>query len=116
MTSHHHPPTRCVSQVICCPGKGVIRGARDPALGPELEGGLRSRTYRLARPRYWERIRYCLDREGYYHREWQLETLSHAALGYRDRRGTMIFVQSSVARTDFRNSRAAEPLPAQLTV
>ena len=46
-------------------------GHRSPEAGPELESGLRSRAYRLARPRYWERIRYCLDREGYYHPEWQ---------------------------------------------
>jgi hypothetical protein len=45
------------------------REAPDP--GPEMEAGLRSRVYRLARPRYWERIRLCLDREGYYHPEWR---------------------------------------------
>jgi hypothetical protein len=49
----------------------LYQGCKGPGAGPELEGGLRSRAYVLARPRYWERIRYCLDREGYYHPEWQ---------------------------------------------
>jgi hypothetical protein len=49
-------------------------GHKSPdAAGPELESGLRSKAYRLGKPRYWERIRYCLDREGYYHPEWQGE-------------------------------------------
>lgn len=34
-----------------------------------METGLRSRVYDLARPRFWERMRYCLDREGNYHPE-----------------------------------------------
>ncbi len=42
-----------------------------PEMGPELETGLRSRIYPLGRPRFWERIRYCLDPEGRYHPEWQ---------------------------------------------
>ncbi len=36
-----------------------------------METGLRSRVYDLARPRFWERMRYCLDPEGNYHPEWQ---------------------------------------------
>ena len=46
-----------------------IRGGEAPQEG--VEAGLRSRVYRLARPRFWERIRYCLDRDGYYHPEWR---------------------------------------------
>ncbi len=38
-------------------------------LASEMESGLRSQTYQLGRPRFWERIRYCLDREGNYHPE-----------------------------------------------
>jgi len=44
-----------------------------PEMGPEMETGLRSRVYPLGRPRFWERIRYCLDAEGNYHAEWQGE-------------------------------------------
>jgi hypothetical protein len=51
----------------------IDRGHESPDAGPELESGLRSKAYRLAKPRYWERIRYCLDRDGYYHPEWQGE-------------------------------------------
>jgi hypothetical protein len=50
---------------------GRIRGLDVPDAGCEMEAGLRSRVYRLGRPRFWERIRYCLDREGYYHPEWR---------------------------------------------
>jgi hypothetical protein len=50
------------------PGAGSWK---PPASGPELETGLRSRIYRLGRPRYWEQIRYCLDRRGCYHPEWR---------------------------------------------
>ena len=38
-------------------------------LASEMETGLRSRVYELARPRFWEQMRYCLDREGNYHPE-----------------------------------------------
>lgn len=38
-----------------------------------LEDGLRCRMYRLARPRVWERMRFCLDRYGRYHPEWEEE-------------------------------------------
>jgi len=38
---------------------------------PPMESGLRSRVHPLARPRFWERIRYCLDPEENYHPEWQ---------------------------------------------
>jgi len=38
---------------------------------PERESALRFRVYRLGPPRFWERIRYCLDQEGNYHPEWQ---------------------------------------------
>jgi hypothetical protein len=37
----------------------------------ELEEGLRCRVYRLARPRMWERLRFCLDKQGRYHSEWE---------------------------------------------
>jgi hypothetical protein len=47
-------------------------GAESPAL-PPLEDGLRCRVYRLARPRMWERLRFCLDKQGRYHREWEEE-------------------------------------------
>jgi len=49
--------------------------------GPEMESGLRCKAYRLARPREWERLRYCLDREGNYHPEWRG--------AYRERRRQM---------------------------
>ena len=49
----------------------LIGGGTVPDAGLEMETGLRSRVYRLGRPRYWERIRYCLDREGHYHPEWR---------------------------------------------
>ena len=35
-----------------------------------LEQGLRWRVYRLARPRMWERLKFCLDKWGGYHPEW----------------------------------------------
>jgi hypothetical protein len=38
---------------------------------PVMEVGLRSRVYLLARPRFWEQIRFCLDSEGNYHPEWR---------------------------------------------
>ena len=38
-------------------------------LASEMETGLRSKVYELGRPRFWERYRYCLDREGNYHPE-----------------------------------------------
>ena len=44
---------------------------KPPDLDPEMESGLRSRAYLLARPREWEQLRYCLDRKGRYHPEWQ---------------------------------------------
>jgi hypothetical protein len=50
------------------PGAGTWK---PPDPGPEFESGLRSRIYRLGRPRYWEQIRYCLDRRGCYHPEWR---------------------------------------------
>ena len=43
----------------------------EPEMEPEMETGLRSRVYALGRPRFWERIRYCLDKQGNYHPEWQ---------------------------------------------
>jgi hypothetical protein len=43
----------------------------EPVMEPELETGLRCRVYRLGRPRFWEQIRHCLDREGRYHPEWR---------------------------------------------
>jgi len=43
-----------------------------PRIESEMEGGLRSRAYRMGRPRFWEQIRYCLDREGVYHPEWRV--------------------------------------------
>ncbi len=48
-----------------------LRSGRGPELGPEMETGLRSRVYSLGRPRFWERLRYCLDTNGNYHPEWQ---------------------------------------------
>jgi hypothetical protein len=55
-------------------GDGTARGGGATGLPPldlasEMETGLRSRIYELARPRFWERMRYCLDREGNYHPE-----------------------------------------------
>jgi hypothetical protein len=38
-----------------------------------LEDALRCRVYRLARPRMWERLRFCLDKQGRYHAEWGAE-------------------------------------------
>jgi hypothetical protein len=38
-----------------------------------LEEGLRCRVFRLARPRMWERMRFCLDKQGRYHAEWEEE-------------------------------------------
>jgi hypothetical protein len=38
-----------------------------------VEDGLRGRVYRLARPRMWERLRFCLDKQGRYHGEWEAE-------------------------------------------
>jgi hypothetical protein len=43
----------------------------DAEMRPEMENGLRACVYPLGRPRFWERIRYCLDEEGNYHPEWQ---------------------------------------------
>ena len=40
-------------------------------MGAVMETGLRSRVYPLGRPRFWERIRYCLDPDGNYHPEWR---------------------------------------------
>ena len=37
----------------------------------ELEGALRCRVFRLARPRMWERLKFCLDKQGRYHPEWE---------------------------------------------
>ena len=56
--------------------KGLQPGARpgmvNPAeIEPPMETGLRSRVHPLARPRLWERIRYCLDPEGNYHPQWR---------------------------------------------
>ena len=53
------------------PGLRRRHAGSKPDPGPEREAGLRSRAFRLARPRAWERIRYCLDRAGYYHPEWR---------------------------------------------
>jgi hypothetical protein len=39
----------------------------------ELEDALRCRVFRLARPRVWERMRFCLDKQGRYHPEWEEE-------------------------------------------
>jgi hypothetical protein len=39
----------------------------------ELEDALRCRVFRLARPRMWERLRFCLDKQGRYHPEWEEE-------------------------------------------
>ena len=37
----------------------------------ELEDALRCQVYRLARPRIWERMKFCLDKPGCYHPEWR---------------------------------------------
>jgi hypothetical protein len=29
--------------------------------------------FRLARPRMWERLKFCLDKQGHYYREWEEE-------------------------------------------
>ena len=51
---------------------GVRPGTVNPAeIEPPMETGLRSRVHPPAGPRFWERIRYCLDPEGNYHPEWQ---------------------------------------------
>jgi len=52
-------------------GRDTGSAAGLPALdlASEMETGLRSRVYQLGRPRFWERYRYCLDREGNYHPE-----------------------------------------------
>jgi hypothetical protein len=41
----------------------------EPSSGA-LEQGLRWRVHRLARPRMWERLKFCLDKWGGYHPEW----------------------------------------------
>jgi hypothetical protein len=41
--------------------------------GGALEDGLRCRVYRMARPQMWERLRFCLDKQGRYHPEWEEE-------------------------------------------
>ena len=38
-----------------------------------LEEGLRCRVFRLARPRMWKRMRFCLDKQGRYNPEWEAE-------------------------------------------
>ncbi len=52
-------------------GNELYRSRLPAGRGPEWETGLRCRVYPLGRPRFWERIRYCLDQEGNYHPEWQ---------------------------------------------
>jgi hypothetical protein len=55
--------------------------------GGVLEDGLRCLVFRLARPRFWERLRFCLDKQGQYHPEWETEyrrqriSLRRAGLG-----------------------------------
>jgi hypothetical protein len=44
-----------------------------PGLSGSLEEGLRCRVFRRARPRMWERLRFCLDKQGRYHSEWEEE-------------------------------------------
>jgi hypothetical protein len=39
----------------------------------EMEDALRCRVFRLARPRMWERLKFCLDKQGRYHPEWEEE-------------------------------------------
>jgi hypothetical protein len=54
--------------------KAVLLGLEPFRLGNgELEDALRCRVYRLARPRFWERMRFCLDKQGRYHPEWEEE-------------------------------------------
>ena len=54
--------------------KAVLLGLEPFRLGNgELEDALRCRVYRLARPRMWERLKFCLDKEGRYHPEWEEE-------------------------------------------
>ena len=48
---------------------GCATGLPALDLASEMETGLRSQVYQLGRPRFWERMRYCLDREGNYHPE-----------------------------------------------
>ena len=53
---------------------GRLAPGRAPEPGeiePPMETGLRARVHPLARPRFWERIRYCLDPDGNYHPEWR---------------------------------------------
>jgi hypothetical protein len=52
---------------------GVLGLERFEFPGGALEHGLRCRVYRLARPRMWERMKFCLDRHGRYHPEWEEE-------------------------------------------
>ena len=35
------------------------------------EEAFRCRVFRLARPRMWERLRFCLDKQGRYHPDWE---------------------------------------------
>ena len=54
--------------------KAVLLGLEPFRLGNgELEDALRCRVYRLARPRLWERLRFCLDKQGRCHPEWEEE-------------------------------------------
>jgi hypothetical protein len=39
----------------------------------EMEDALRCRVFRLSRPRMWERLKFCLDKQGRYHPEWEDE-------------------------------------------
>jgi hypothetical protein len=39
----------------------------------EMEDALRCRVFRLSRPRMWERLKFCLDKQGRYHPEWEEE-------------------------------------------
>jgi len=48
---------------------GCATGLPALDLASEMETGLRSHIYDLGRPRFWEQMRYCLDREGNYHPE-----------------------------------------------
>jgi hypothetical protein len=56
--------------------------------GDAVEEGIRCLVFRLARPRFWERLRFCLDKEGQYHPELEEEyrrqrmMLRRAGLGY----------------------------------
>ena len=70
----HNPWARVglVFYTQCRRGQGLwLAGLVRPRPEPEMESALRARVYRLPRPRFWERIRYCLDHEGNYHPEWQ---------------------------------------------